>query len=172
MAHPLSITIKESIPELRALQRKQGELIKKRIQVLIEIKRHQKEGISKRALSDITGVNHNSIVKWRKMYLDGGINAMLKHGRIGGFKPSVISAEEHEKIKALLHNPTNGIRGYKELLNWVSTEFGKQLKYTTLVEYTKRHFQSKIKVARKSHIKKNNEEVASFKKTSVKKSKK
>jgi transposase len=172
MAHPLSISIKESIVSLRKMQRKQSELISKRIQVLIEIKKREKEGISKRALSDITGVNHNSIVKWRNMYLQGGINLLLKHGRKGGFKPSIVSAEEHEKLKLLLHDPKNGIRGYKELLQWVSTELGKEMKYTTLVEYTKRHFQSKIKVARKSHLKKDDTLVTTFKKTSVVKSKK
>ena len=172
MSHPLSIIIKESVSELRVIQRKHGELIGKRMQVLIEIKKREKEGISKRALADITGVNHNSIVKWRNMYLDGGIDALLKHGRKGGFKPSVVSAEEHQQLKALLHDAKNGIRGYKELLNWVATELGKEMKYTTLVEYTKRHFQSKIKVARKSHVKKDTELVNSFKKTSVKKSKK
>ncbi len=172
MSHPLSITIKEGVSELRKIQRNQGELIGKRIQVLIEIKKREKEGVSKRALSDITGVNHNSIVKWRKMYLQGGIDALLKHGRTGGFKPSVVTALEHEKLRVLLHDSKNGIRGYKELLNWVSTELGKEMKYTTLVEYTKRHFETKIKVARKSHVKKDDEAVDTFKKTSVKKSKK
>lgn len=171
MANPLSITINESLSELRSIQRNQGELIRKRIQVLIEIKKREKAGVSKRDLATITGINHNSIVKWRNMYLKGGIDLLLKHNRIG-FKPSVVSAEDHQKLKALLHDSKNGIRGYTELLNWVSTELGKEMKYTTLVEYTKRHFESKIKVARKSHVKKDDELVDTFKKTSVKKSKK
>lgn len=172
MAHPLQITVTESIKELRVLQRQHGELIGKRLQVLIEIKRHEKTGISKRDLSAITGVNHNSIVKWRKMYLESGIEALLTHGRKGGFKPSVVSASEHEMIKAKLHDPKNGIRGYTELLEWVKTDLQKDMKYTTLVEYTKRHFGSKIKVARKSHVKKDEEAVSTFKKTLVKSARK
>jgi hypothetical protein len=171
MAYPLEIKIKESIKELRALQREQGELISKRLQVLIEIRRHEKTGISKRDLSDLTGVNHNSIVKWRKMYLNGGIASLLKHGRIG-FKPSVLSPEEHEQIRVILNNNNNNIRGYKELLEWVKEELGRELKYTTLVEYVKRHFHTKIKVARKSHVKKDESLVSAFKKTSVKSVKK
>ncbi len=46
------------------------------------------------------------------------------------------------------------------------------MKYITLVKYTKRHFGTKIKVARKSHVKKDEEAVATFKKTSVKDAKK
>lgn len=71
MSKPFQISIKESINELRALQRNAGELISNRLKVLIEIKNHEtKGGISKRALSEKTGVNHNSIVKWRKMYVE------------------------------------------------------------------------------------------------------
>lgn len=167
MSYPLTLTVKESISALRTLQRQHGELIGKRLQVLIVIKQHEKTGISKRNLSALTGFNHNSIVKWRQMYLQGGIALLLKHGRTG-FKPSIVSTEEHKKIKAKLHDPNNGTRGYVELLEWVKEALNKEMKYTTLVEYTKRHFGSKIKVARKSHVKKDEQLVSAFKKTLVK----
>ena len=64
MSHPFQINVKESITELRKIQRTSGPLIFKRLLMLIEIKRHEKTGISKRDLSTITGLNHNSIVKW------------------------------------------------------------------------------------------------------------
>lgn len=168
MALPFQITIKETIPELRKLQRTSGELIGKRLFMLIEIKKHEKTGISKRELSRITGINHNSIVKWRKLYNLSGIEPLLKHGRVGGFKKSVVSKEEHNKIAMKLNDPKNGIRGYTELLEWVNKELSKDIKYITLVKYTERHFGSKIKVARKSHVKKDEEAVATFKKTSLK----
>ncbi len=171
MAHPLHLPVKESIKELRSLQRQKGELISKRIQMLIEIKKHEKTGISKRDLSAITGINHNSIVKWRKMYLKEGLAVLLKHGR-KGFKPSQVTAEEHAKLKAKLHDPKNGIRGYTELLEWVKSELNKDMKYITLLKYTQRHFGTKIKVARKSHVKKDEAAVSTFKKTSVKNARK
>lgn len=168
MAHPFEITVKQTLSELRQLQRSHGELIGKRLLMLIEIKRHEKTGISKRDLSRITGINHNSIVKWRKVYKQAGIEPLLKHGRVGGFKKSVVSKEEHDNIARKLQDPKNGIRGYTELLEWVNKEFSKDIKYITLVKYTQRHFGSKIKVARKSHVKKDEEAVAAFKKTSLK----
>ena len=91
MAHPLQIMVTQTIPDLRKLQRGSGELITKRLFMLIEIKRHEKMGISKRELSRTTGINHNSIVKWRKLYNLSGIGPLLKHGRVGGFKKSVVS---------------------------------------------------------------------------------
>jgi transposase len=168
MAHPLSIHIKETIAELRSLQRKHGELLSKRMLMLIEIKKHEQTGgISKRDLSAITGINHNSIVKWRKAYLDGGIDVLLTHGR-KGFKKSIFTAQEHNAIHKKLSDPQNGIVGYKELQQWVEQKLGKPVKYITLLKYVQRCFGTKIKVARKSHIKKDKEAVAAFKKTSLK----
>jgi hypothetical protein len=71
-----------------------------------------------------------------------------------------------------LNNPKNGIRGYTELLEWVNSELSKDMKYITLLKYAERHFGSKIKVARKSHVKKDDLRVESFKKTLVKSAKK
>jgi transposase len=172
MALPLQITVTETIKELRHLQRDASDLIRKRMLMLIEIKKHEKTGISKRDLSTLTGINHNSIVKWRKIYNTSGISPLLKHGRKGGFKKSVVTQEEHKQIEKKLKTANNGIRGYVELLDWVKTELNKEMKYITLLKYTKRHFGSKIKVARKSHVKKNDEAVAAFKKTSDKNVKK
>lgn len=171
MALPLEITVKETIKELRYLQRKNGELIGKRLLMLIEIKKHEETGISKRELSRITGINHNSIVKWRRQYKNQGISPLLKHGRIGGFKTSVISPEEHLLLERKLKDPKNGIRGYVELLQWVNKELSKDLKYITLLKYVERHFGTKIKVARKSHVKKDDLLVEDFKKSLVKNAK-
>jgi transposase len=139
--------------------------------MLIEIKKHEEAGISKRDLSKITGINHNSIVKWRNQYNKNGIQSLLTHGRVG-FKKSVVSKEEHLKIEKKLNDAKNGIRGYKELLEWVNKDLGKDMKYITLLKYAQRHFGSKIKVARKSHLKKDETQVDTFKKTSVKNARK
>ena len=53
-----------------------------------------------------------------------------------------------------------------------SEEFKKIIKYNTLLKYSIRHFGSKVKVARKSHVKKDVAAVASFKKNSVRNVKK
>ena len=161
------IHIKESCKELRQLQKKQSLLIIKRLNMLIELKKNGANGIPKRQLAKLIGVDPNSIQKWRTIYINEGIHGIISHGRIG-FKPSLITKEEHKKIEHKLKQPKNALRGYKELMQWIKDELGKELKYTTVVEYAKRHFGSKIKVARKSHILKDEEAMATFKKTSVK----
>ena len=161
----------ESINDLKALQRGQGEIVSKRMRVLIELKKHEKTGISKRDLSDISGINHNSINKWRRIYIAGGVAPLLVHGRIG-FKKSLINAAEHKAIEKKLNDPKNGLRGYIELQDWLNNEFNKDFKYITVVKYAQRHFGSKIKVARKSHVKKDEALVDAFKKSSGKSFKK
>jgi len=154
MSKPLQIKITESVSELRKLQSQHVGLINNRLLMLIEIKNHEKEGISKRDLSLFTGINHNSIIKWRKMYMQFGIEPLLSHGRVSGFKKAVFSIEEHKKLEQLLTNPKNGIKGYTALLAWVAKELSKDIKYITLLKYTERHFKSKIKVTRKNLVKK------------------
>lgn len=144
MSHPLQITVKETLNELRALQRKQGSLVGKRLLMLIEIKKAAEKNLSKRELSRITGINHNSIVKWRNLYNTFGIESLLTHGRKGGFKKSVFSKENHGKLEEKLNDSKNGIRGYVELLAWVKSDLIMDVKYITLIKYCQRHFGSKI----------------------------
>jgi transposase len=167
MASPLNITVKESIKELKSLLKHSTTMISPRLRMLIEIKKHDKEGISKRELASTIGVNHNSIQTWRKIYISGGIEKLCSHNK-KGFKPSVFNNKEHEFLKNVLYDNLNGINGYKELLTLLENEFNKEFKYNTMLKYCIKNFQSSIKVARKSHIKKDEEAVNTFKKTSVK----
>lgn len=167
MAAPKVIYVKEDMQYLRNALKSSSLYISPRIKMLIEIKKHEGEGISKRELAEIVGVNHNSIQTWRTMYVNGGIELLLSHKRIG-YKPSIISVEERDKIEEKLKDPYNGLRGYKELLTWIETELDKQIEYNTLYKYCVREFGSAIKVARKSHVNKDLEAVDTFKKTSNK----
>ena len=170
MATPKIILIKESTSELKSLLKSSIPLIAIRIRCLLEIKKHE-QGISKRELADILGVNHNSIQSWRSLYLQGGIDAITSHNKVG-HKPNIISYEDHLKIEKKLKDPKNGLRGYVELQNWIEKELGQSIKYNTLLKYSMRHFGSSVKVARKSHVNKDMNKVDAFKKTSVKSVKK
>ena len=171
MSHSKTLTIKESVKVLLHPRKSSSDTVNKRLQMLIAIKRNKGGSLSKRVLGQLIGVDPNSITAWKKLYEQEGISGIMSDGRIG-FKPSVISAEEHKKIEKKLKDPKNGIRGYTELLDWVKQELSKDIKYITLLKYSERHFGSKIKVARKSHVKKDNLAVEAFKKTSVKNAKK
>jgi transposase len=172
MASPKSVQVKESLKELNQLLKTSPKLVIPRVRMLIEIKKHETTGgISKRNLADMIGVNHNSIQTWRTLYSEGGISKLTHYVKNEG-RPTILSKEEHRAIEEKLNDSKNGLRGYVELLDWVENTFKKEIKYNTLLKYTNREFGASVKVARKSHVNKDIEAVATFKKTSLKSAKK
>jgi transposase len=172
MSAPKSIHVKESVTELKKLLKSTPRLIFPRIRMLLELKKYEtKRGISKRMLADAIGVNHNSIQTWRTLYAKGGIEQLISYTKNEG-RPSILSDKEHQAIEAKLNDSKNGLRGYVELLDWVESTFKKKIKYNTLLKYANREFGASVKVARKSHVKKDPEAVLAFKKTSLKSVKK
>jgi transposase len=165
MSSSLIIPVKESVTELRGILKKASPLIQPRIKLLITMKKAGNTGISKRALVEQVGVSGQSIQTWRTTYKNGGIKAIMAHKRVG-FKPRTFTDEEHAKIKLKLHDPENGLRGFKELQEWILKEFKKVVKYNTLLKYTIKHFGAKAKISRKYHAKKEEAAVTAFKKTS------
>lgn len=160
------IPVQESVGSLKKLLKTSKPLYVPRIRMLLEMKKEEVSGISKRELMERIGVSSQSIQSWRSLYKTGGIDKLLSHNK-KGFKPSVFNELEHQALHDLLHNPSNNITGFTELKEWVRKEFNKDVKYNTLLKYCILNFGAKTKVARKSHINKDEEAVASFKKTLV-----
>ena len=65
--------IKETVTELRKLQKSSIPMIANRLRALIEFKKNEDVGISKRDVADMIRVNHNSVQSWRNLYIQGGI---------------------------------------------------------------------------------------------------
>ena len=140
-------------------------MIGKRLHALLVFKRHESLGISKRQVADEIGVNHNSVQVWRAMYIEGGIKALMTHSNIG-HKPSKINKEQEKALKMKLSDESNGIVGFNELLDWFDKKFKTEINYKTFHGFVVRKFKAKIKVARKSHVKKDPAAIEAFKNTS------
>ena len=166
MSSPKQIQIVETQKQIKALIKKSIPFIAQRLRVLLVIKQNEFKGISKREIAKLVGVDPNSVQNWRTLYLNKGMDGILNHNKTG-FKPSVFTQEEHHKIKEKLHDPHNGLQGYVELKRWMESEFQREFEYKTIWNYCVIKFKSKVKVARKSHVKKDQEAVDTFKKTSV-----
>lgn len=171
MAHAKIFVIKESEKEINKLLKQTIPFIGQRLRVLLIMKQNETNGISRREVAKLAGVDPNSVQNWRKLYLTEGIEGLLKHQKTG-FKPSVFTPIEHDMLEAKLNNPENGIQGYVELKDWIEKETGKVFNYNTLLFYCIRNFKSSVKVARKSHVNKDENKVDVFKKTSDKSVKK
>lgn len=170
MSYALNIPVTESMQELRVALKKSNLMMQPRLKMLIAMKNAGEDGISKRALMDIVGASSQSIHNWRTAYKQGGLKGLLTNGRIGKVgAPSTFTKEEHRLIEQKLRDPKNGLAGYVELQQWIEKEFKKEVKYNTVLKYAIRHFGSSVKVARKSHVKKDEKAVETFKKTLPKK---
>lgn len=165
MAHAKILVIKETEKEIKNLLKQSIPFIGQRLRVLLILKQNEKVGISKREVAKLAGVDPNSVQNWRTLYLNTGIEGLMKHQKTG-FKPSAFNAIEHNMLETKLNDPQNGLQGYVELKDWIEKESGKTFNYNTLLYYCIRNFKSSVKVARKSHVKKDEDQGISFKKTS------
>ena len=171
MANAKIFVIKESEKEIKKLLKTAIPFIGQRLRVLLIFKQNEMTGIARRKVSQLAGVDPNSAQNWRNLYITEGIEGLIKHQKIG-FKPSVFTAIEHNMLEEKLNNPENGIQGYVELKDWIEKQSGKVFNYNTLLFYCIRNFKSSVKVARKSHVNKDENKVEVFKKTSDKSVKK
>lgn len=165
MSSPTTFRIKESESEIKKQIKSNPTMIGKRLHALLIFKRNENSGISKRLVADEIGVSHNSVQTWRKAYIDGGIEALMTHLNTG-YKPSKITQEQEKAIQIKLSDESNGIVGFTELLVWFEKKFKTEINYKTFHGFVVRKFNAKIKVARKSHVKKDPLAVDVFKKTS------
>jgi transposase len=158
MSAPKTFKIKESEGTLKKLMKRSEPLISKRLHALLVFKRNEDSGVSKRIVADEIGVNHNSVQTWRSLYIKGGVKLLMSHSNTG-YKPSKITDDQEQALKKQLNNPLNGIVGFIELLDWFNETFKTSVNYKTFHGFVVRKFNTKIKVARKSHIKKDEQAV-------------
>lgn len=162
MARPSKIiAVKESLRTLKQLHKQSPSHLKPRIQMLILSKQLRISG--KYGLADALGVAHSTVQIWRNLYSDGGLQKLLEDKR-GGNRSAVIDAKTDKAIIAKLSDAKNAPRSFKELQQWVNDYYIKGINYHTLNKHVKRKYGAKIKVARKSHVQKDEQAVEAFKK--------
>jgi hypothetical protein len=67
------IQVKESVKELKAMQRGVSVSIYKRLSFLIALKQNKIDSVSKRVLSASLGIDANSVTNWKRIYEQKGI---------------------------------------------------------------------------------------------------
>ena len=154
------ILVKESAEELKRQQSRVSVYLRPRIRMLSLIAAGTtRVGV----LCTKLGVSAPALKEWKTKYRDGGIEALLHEGR-GGDKRSGISEEQRQQIEQKLSEPKNAFRSYGEAQAWLKAELGIEKEYHALNKYLKRNWGTKLKVGRKSHVKKDEAAVAVFKK--------
>jgi transposase len=69
-----------------------------------------------------------------------------------------------KKIEKKLSDPKNAFTSFGQAQTWLKEEFGIAKNYHAVNKYLKRNFGAKLKVGRKSHVRKDEAAVAVFKK--------
>ncbi len=160
-----NIEVQEEMTALKRLYRQVAHHLKSRLKMLIIA---CEEGVhSQRKLAERLKVDPNSVKAWKSTYAKSGLDGLLQDSRTGNH-PSLIDEKTREALQAKLTHPTEAPRSYKELQQWVDEHHLSGIHYQTLRGYVKRHFGTKIKVVRKSHVSKDPQAVEQFKKKSQK----
>jgi transposase len=160
MAKALNVVVKESVKELKSIQKMKPSYYS-RIQMLLLIK--EGKFITKDSLAEALQVSTQSVHIWRTKYNAGGIDKLLEDKR--GGKPAQITDEIFETLSERLNNNKEGFKSFIEIQQWLQENFGIEMKYQALNKFIKRKFGARPKVARKSHINKDENAAALFKKT-------
>jgi transposase len=161
MAKLQPITVIETASELSALIRKSTPSVKPRLKMLLAIV----NGItSTQELVFKTKSNRDSIRNWKNTYRSQGISGLLKESR-GGKRHGALNEQQKGELKTKLSNPKGGFTSYNQAVDWINSTFKTEMTYHAVNMYLKRNFGTKLKVGRKTHVNKDENAAALFKKT-------
>ncbi|GAA3627062.1 helix-turn-helix domain-containing protein [Flavivirga jejuensis] len=163
MAKQIEIVIQESESELKVLLNQQTKLLQyQRVKALVLIKQGHVSYTYQ--LAKKLKRERKTIYNWLKLYDQEGLNSYLKIKSRGSRKEQIPN-EVKEAISVKLSDSSTTITSYVELLEWIESHFDLVLNYKTLYSHCRTHHNSVLKVARKTHHKKDDQAVEAFKKT-------
>ena len=161
MAGKLKIEISESIETLSNLLKQEKNAQKKaRIQVLYWLKTNLAETIGH--LSALSGKHRTTVSRWLSSYREGGISKMLDIYKSSGRKPEIPTELQQALINEL--KDKEGFSSYKEIQIWLYTVHNLDVSYKVVHDTVRYRLKAKLKVPRRSNIKKDAEAEAEFKK--------
>jgi len=159
-----TLEVKESILELKKLQKQQKTVkAEKRILCLLFLKTNK--FTTQTLLAESLAISRQSLVRWLSLYRKAGIQGILLEPSRN--KPSkIITPEIHQGLSEKVQEATSPLLGYLDAQRWVEEKYGVKVKYHWLRVYMIKHFKTKLKVPRKSHIKKDEKAITTFLKPS------
>lgn len=162
MPKKIQIAIKEELDFLeKSLAKTSSSLKQDRIKALLFIKKGKYVFYSD--IAKKLGRTEKTIRVWIQEYLKNGISAMLEV-KSGGNNTRIISDKMALSIEHKLTDPKTTITSYVELVELLKEELNESVNYGALYAHCRRKHKAKLKVARKSHYKKDENAEAFFKK--------
>jgi len=152
MGRVKQVEIKESAPELLELMRQEKRpLVQARLQALFLYKSGQAQDYA--AISQQVGYERHTVGKWFSQYDQKGLAACqaLEMGKKSG---SLISGTALEELKQKLSSTTDYFSSYKQIQQWLQETHGIKLSYAHVHRFVRYYLKAKLKVVRKSNLKK------------------
>jgi len=152
MGRKAVIQVDQEVSELKRIRSKQTSMKNvKKLEALIAIK-SEKVG-TRQALADYMHVGKRTVERWLTTYNKEGLAGLLAI-KARRKESKIITKQIHEGLALRINDPHNSFLGYWDAHRWIQTEYGIEVKYQRVREYLIKHFGTKVKRPRKSHVNK------------------
>jgi transposase len=143
--------IHETPAELKALLTDERDAQKhQRLQALYLLQTQQAR--TRHQVARRLGVNRDTIGRWLTAYASGSLAQMLTIAKAPGQAPLLSPTMQHALRDRLTQPP--GFASDKAIWEWLRQEYGLAIAYKTVHKFVRYTLRAKLKVPRKSHIKK------------------
>ena len=112
-------------------------------------------------VAEMIGVNRRTIGIWFQTYAAEGLDSLLTRKYSSG-RPSHLTKEQQELLRSKLNEP-GGFSSYQEIVDYIEKTFDVKMNYKAVYAMVRYKWKAKLKVPRKSHIKKNEKACEEFK---------
>ena len=98
-------------------------------------------------------ISRRTLQRWKRQYSEEGIVPFLKP-QSRKQDSGQINAQLHKAFEVKLNDIKDPLLGYWHAVRWAKTEHGAEVSYPNLRKYLIKHFGTKVKRGRRSHIEK------------------
>jgi transposase len=152
--------IRESVCELKHLLRTEKKARRKeRLQMLYLFRTGQAK--NRKSAAQMLSVHRTTVSCWLDAYERGGLDCILHIGTKPNHKLSIAVHILHSLKRKLRRR--KGFRSYKSIQLWLEKRYSLCVPYSTIHGIVRYGLKAKLKVGRKSHVKKNEKESIAFK---------
>lgn len=150
MERKSKIEIKETFDELKKIyQSTNNSRVKLKIKSLLLFK-EQKMG-SQEKIAEHLCISHATFKRWLKEYNKNGLSFLLSVKDKGKPK-SVIDEEIKQALNIRLIESSYPFKSYSDVKNWITVEYGVDVKYATIRNYMIKQFKTRIKRTKTSNF--------------------
>ena len=100
------------------------------------------------------GYERHAVGQWFRCYRERGLEACLRIDPGGHKRDSAIKGKALEELRQRLASPTGYFTSYRQIHQWLLEEHRIHLSYEHVHRFVHRHLGARLKVVRKSNIKK------------------